>query len=631
MAEPEKMKLESMNVTEEKRKQLKALFPEVFNEHGLDFDQLKRVLGEWVEPVEERFGLHWSGKAKCMRIIQQPSIATLKPLRDESVNFDDTNNLFIEGDNLEVLKLLQKSYFGKVKMIYIDPPYNTGKEFIYPDKYSETLQTYLEYTGQKDAEGRKFSTNTETQGRYHSRWLTMMYPRLYLARNLLTEDGVIFISIDDNEVAHLRALCNLIFGEENFVAELIWRKKTGGGQDSEYFAREHEYIIGYRKTDQFNMQFRTKKVTEKDFNKTKNGRKCKFTKLEKWGAGSYRQDAPSLFYPITTPDGDKFYPSAPNGDEGRWRKRPENLDQTHIHWEKNKQNEWKPYEVEYFDEAKEEKIIKERSIFYDIATTTDAAREQQNMFRKKLFDNSKPTNLIYRLLQLSTQKTDIVLDFFAGSATTAHAVMELNKEDGGNRQYIMVQLPEPCDEKSEALEAGHKTIADVGKERIRRAADKIQKEHNSKPDFNGKTKSDFGLKVFKLAPSNFKVWESDVEKIEDLEQQLSEHINHIMDGSMTEDILYELLLRSGYSLTVPIEKLQLAGKDVFSVAAGELLICLDKELTQELIDAIVEKQPRQVICLDEGFRGNDQLKINAVHTFKIRAQQKESEMVFRTV
>ena len=243
MAEPEKMKLESMDVTEEKRKQLKALFPEVFNEHGVDFDQLKRVLGEWVEPVEERFGLHWSGKANCMRIIQQPSIATLKPLRDESVNFDDTNNLFIEGDNLEVLKLLQKSYFGKVKMIYIDPPYNTGKEFIYPDKYSETLQTYLEYTGQKDAEGRKFSTNTETQGRYHSRWLTMMYPRLYLARNLLTEDGVIFISIDDNEQTNLKALCDQIFGEENFIATLSVQLNPRGRHLDKFIAKNHESIL----------------------------------------------------------------------------------------------------------------------------------------------------------------------------------------------------------------------------------------------------------------------------------------------------------------------------------------------------------------------------------------------------
>jgi adenine-specific DNA-methyltransferase len=285
MTEPQKVDLKSLDIAEERRQKLKELFPEVFREEKIDFDQLKRALGEWVESGKERFGLSWPGKADCMKIIQAPSLATLKPVRDESMNFDDTQNLFIEGDNLEVLKLLQKSYCGKVKMIYIDPPYNTGNEFIYPDDFAETLDTYLEYTGQKDSDGRKFFTNTDTNGRYHSRWLSMMYPRLYLARSLLKNDGIVFISIDDNEQSNLKQLCDQVFGEENFIENIIWRKKSGGGQQDDYFVTEHDYIVCYAKNkDEFKLRSKTAAAKTNGYNQIdlERGQKYKRVKLAKW-------------------------------------------------------------------------------------------------------------------------------------------------------------------------------------------------------------------------------------------------------------------------------------------------------------------------------------------------------------
>ena len=380
--------------------------------------------------------LNWIGKEAVINHHDEVPIHTLTRDRDRSVGAGNeplgTGNLLIEGDNLIALKALLPYYAGRVKCIIVDPPYNTGNEnWIYNDNVnSPTIQKWLRKTVGKLAEDLS----------RHDKWLCMMYPRLCLLHELLRDDGVIFITIDDNEQPNLRLLMNEIFGETNFVANLIWRKKTGGGQDSEYYAREHDYILCYRKSDAYTMKFRTSERTQTEFPRVKNGRKCKFVKLEKWGSNAYKEDRPTMFYPIEDPDGNAFFPQAPDGNDGNWRTRPTALDQDHIHWIK-RSGRWTPYEVIYFDEKQEKaKVLKERSIYYDIATTTNATNEQKSIFGKKVFDNSKPLHLIKRLVLLSTEPDSIVLDSFAGSGTTGHAVLAQNFEDGGNRQFILVEL-----------------------------------------------------------------------------------------------------------------------------------------------------------------------------------------------
>ena len=380
--------------------------------------------------------LNWIGKEAVINHHDEVPIHTLTHDPDRSFGVDNeplgTGNLLIEGDNLIALKALLPYYAGKVKCIIIDPPYNTGNEnWIYDDNVNNpTIQKWL---------GKTVGALAADLSR-HDKWLCMMYPRLCLLHQLLREDGVIFISIDDNEVHHLHVLMNEIFGETNFVANLIWRKKAGGGQDSEYYAREHEYILCYRKSETYAMKFRTSQRTQSEFPKVKNGRKCKFVKLEKWGSNAHREDRPTMFYPIEDPDGNPFFPQAPDRNDGNWRTRPTALDQDHIHWIK-RSGRWTPYEVIYFDEVEDTaRIVKERSIYYDIATTTDATNEQKAIFGKKVFDNSKPLDLIKRLILLSTEPDSIVLDSFAGSATTGHAVLAQNSEDGGNRQFILIEL-----------------------------------------------------------------------------------------------------------------------------------------------------------------------------------------------
>ena len=348
--------------------------------------------------------------------------------RARAPSLDD--NLIIHGDNLHALKALLPRYSGKIKCIYIDPPYNTGNEgWKYNDKVnSPIIKEWLKQNG----------IGTDDLER-HDKWLCMMWPRLQLLKELLADDGVIFVSIDDNEQHHLRMIMNEIFGEENFINMIIWRKKSGGGQDSEYFAGEHDYILCYRKTEKYHMNFRKTEIQESLFNKEKNKRKCRFIKLEKWGSNAYREDRPTMFYPIKDPDGVDFYPKAPDGRDGNWRTRPLNLDNQHIHWEKRK-GRWTPFEVQYLDELNGQlKIIKERTIFYDLATTTDATNEQKNIFSRKIFDNSKPSSLLFRLFKIGGGKDAIILDSFAGSGTTAHAVLDLNKEDGGKRKFILVE------------------------------------------------------------------------------------------------------------------------------------------------------------------------------------------------
>lgn len=626
MTDIEKMDLRSMDIVEEKREKLKELFPEVFSEgQKIDFERLKLTLGESVDVGKERYGMNWPGKADCFKIIQQPSIATLTPAREESIDFDETENLFIEGDNLEVLKLLQKSYFGKVKVIEIDPPYNTGNDFIYPDNYTENLDTYLRYTGQIDDEGRKYSTNTEADGRFHSKWLNMMYPRLFLARNLLREDGVIFIHIDDHEIDNLRKMCDEIFGADNFVATFIWEKRTNR-ENRKVVSFRHDYVICYSKI------------------KTKETKPLKQQPMSDKALSNYKNpdnDPRGLWKsdPATAQAGhgtkSQFYVlKAPNGklhelESGRCWLYTEDVMKSEIEKGRiwfGKNGNGVPRIKTYLDEK--DRGLTPESIWFaeDVSTNEIAKNQLKELFDGiSVFETPKPVDLIKLATQISSDD-GIVLDIFAGSCVTAHAILELNNEN--NYKFIMVQLPEPTDENSEAFKAGYKTIADIGKERIRRVIKKIKEEQEEKKDLfsDDKSKLDLGFKVFKLEPSNFKLWNDQVAKEKDaIKNQLEMFVEHINPKSSQEDILYELLLKSGFHLTTKIEQLNIVDKTVFSIDEGAMLICLEKDLTPEVIKAMADKKPVRVICLDEGFHGNDQLKTNAVQIMK------SSDIAFRTV
>lgn len=617
--EPEKLDLSSHDIAEDKRQELLRLFPEVRTEGGkLDIDRLKLALGESADVGKERYGMTWPGKADCFKTIQMPSLATLRPCPEESVNFDRTENLIIEGDNLEVLKLLQKSYLGKIKMIYIDPPYNTGNDFIYPDNYSESLQTYLEYTGQVDAEGKKFSTNAETDGRFHSKWLNMMYPRLYLARNLLRDDGVIFVSCDDNEIHNLKALMNEVFGEENFVANIIWQKVYAPKNSARHFSEDHDYIVTYaRHADTWRPEL-LPRTEDQD---------AHYANPDNDPRGPWRADGMSGrnyyskgIYSIRCPS-ERVIDGPPQGrywiySEEKFKE----LDADHrIWWGEHGNNN--PAVKRFLSEVKQGRVPQTLWTYEEVGHTQDAKKQlMENVAFEQtdnVLDTVKPTGLIRRMLQISTrpQETDIVLDFFAGSGSTGHAILEENLGDGGNRRFILVQLPEPLPKPESRL----KTIADITKERIRQVITERNKEDESKLPDGRSQKQDLGFKLFKLAESNLKPWNAEApHEVGSLEKQLDLHVDHIREGRTVEDLLYEILLKSGYPLTTTVEVLQLAGKPVHSVSGGLLFVCLERELTLELIRAMAEKKPERVVCLDEGFAGNDQLKANAVQIFKTK-------------
>ncbi len=633
MSEIEKFPLTSMDITEEQKQKLKQLFPEVFTEGDkIDWDKLRLTLGETVDVGKERFGMNWPGKADCFKIIQQPSLATLIPARDESINFDSTENLFIEGDNLEVLKLLQKSYLGKIKVIYIDPPYNTGNDFIYPDNYSESLETYLAYTGQVDSEGRKFSTNTDTEGRFHSKWMNMMYPRLFLAKNLLKDDGVIFISIDDSEVKNLRSICDDIFGEENFIAELIW--DLGTGTAAGHFTRAHEYILVFARDKNTLSNFRyygdDDIISERAIKKISKGNPASRITfpptIEYEGGDRIFRDQLGVAEVVKIIDGEMIFKKGKLSKEvtleAGWAMRNQILS-----WLDGKETfDSKGQRVKrfFFDKngvlqyEKERGFINPQSVLRKIASTRKGSSEIENLMGGRFFEFPKPVDLLKFIIQTVSYQ-DIVLDYFAGSCTTAQAILELNKKNGGNRKFICAQLPEPTNENSEAYQAGYKSIADIGKERIRRVIKKIEEEQKQNVDMFKEENPplDLGFKVFKLAPSNFSSWDANVDKTaEAIGKQLELHITHISESADQEAILYELLLKSGFELTTKIEKLEIEGKAVFSIGEGELLICLERALTNELIKAMAERKPVRVICLDEGFQNNDQLKTNAALIMK---------------
>ena len=598
---------------------LKLLFPEAFTEDKVDFERLKQALGGAIQTDRERYGLTWAGKSSAIHVLQSLSVGTLKPDREASVNFDTTENLIIEGDNLEVLKLLQKSYFGKVKMIYIDPPYNTGNEFIYPDNFREGLAEYLRYSGQTSEEGTATTSNKDTDGRFHSKWLSMMYPRIFLAKNLLREDGVIFVSIDDHEVHNLRLMMNEIFGEENFIASIAWEKRSGPPNDKT-IGEVHEYIIVYAKSSA-SIHLALLPRSDED--------KSRFTNSDHdprgpWVAGDLSANAKggrfvqSLYYEIVNPvTGQKHLP--PQGACWRFsRDRVEELIKDgRIFF--GSENLGRPKTKRYLNEVRDGLTIP--TIWKNFATNAHARDEIFSLFQdNSAFETPKPKKLIKRMVEIGTEGEDIVLDFFAGSGTTAQAVLEVNEEDGGNRKFILVQLPE------ETGNTQFSTIADITRERVRRVIQRMDQADDGKLPLESGHAPDRGFKALRLAASNFKIWEGAEGKDGDaIAAQLELFADNLLPGATTEDILFEILLKAGYDLNVPCNEISIAGHRVYSVADGLHLICLERDITREAVDAIIKLNPVGVICLDKAFHGDDALLTNTL------LQMQDAEIIFQTI
>lgn len=597
------------DIAEENIDKLKQLFPEVFTEDKIDFGKLQQVLGEYVEDSNECYNFTWNGKGRALRLSQTPSLGTLRPCKEESKDWDTTQNLYIEGDNLEVLKLLQKSYYGKVKMIYIDPPYNTGKDFVYKDDFHDSLENYKRITGQVDGNGMVISTNTETSGRYHTDWLNMMYPRLRLARNLLSDDGAIFISIDDNEVENIKKICNEVFGEDNFVDTLIWKKLYGGKNDCQWFASYHDYILVYAKTKMNwypNLLPRDEKQNDRYKNPDNDPR-------GPWTSADFSQfgPTPNCVYEIVAPDGTVYYPK-----EGkRWITTYDSYlklrSEGRIWFGENGGN--MPRLKRYLSEVKDGISQSTFLDFTEVGHSDEANKELKDLLNGKYFDYPKPSRLLYRLSYLGTDKDSIILDFFSGSASTAHAVMQLNAEDGGNRKFIMIQLPEPTDEKSEAYKAGYMNICEIGKERIRRAGEKIKEEKGLEAQ-----NLDIGFKVLKLDTSNIRKWQPDYDNFE---QSILDYVDNYVEGRTELDVVYEIMLKYGLDLTYPVDEFTISNKKVYSIGFGMLMICLDDEITTEVARGILAKikelspESSRVVFKDNGFK-TDSNKTNIKEILK---------------
>ena len=637
----DKLRMQTANKADDNFKKLAAMFPnavtETINENGevvraIDKDVLMQEIScKVVDGNEERYQFTWPDKKKSVLLANAPINKTLRPVRENetvptgadsegkpycstgSVDFDTTENLYIEGDKLEVLKLLQETYLGKIKMIYIDPPYNTGNDFVYNDEFGIRSEEWNGISGNYDADGNQIvgalERNTEANGRFHTDWLNMLYPRLKLAKDLLRDDGVIFISIDDNEVENLKKVCGEVFGEGNFVAIINW-KGRGGRQDSKYYAAVHEYILCYAKQREYFVageEIKSGDVYPK-YDKEK-GRYYKTQLLRKWGSNSRREDRPNLFYPITAPDGTEVYPVVAVRDsqrpsicekiDGRWRHgastMEKNIKNGLVEFVKQDDGTWIPYEKIFAPLEGEEKTKKYTTW---IDETNDGAKGIKDLFGSTVFDYPKSPNLLVRFLKMAgVESGDIILDFFSGSATTAHAVMQLNAEDGGHRKFIMVQLPEKCDEKSEAYKAGYKTICEIGKERIRRAGKKIREENADNSSLlTPNSKLDTGFRVLKCDTSNMKdVYYNPAEYEVNMFSRLEDNIK---EDRTPEDLLFQVMLDLGVLLSSKIEETTIAGKKVFNVEDNYLIACFDSDVSEETIKAIAKQKPYYFVMRD---------------------------------
>ena len=612
--------MHSPNLTQDHIARIRDLFPncvtEARDENGkiklaVDFDILKQELSDSiVDGAQERYHLNWPGKREALLTANAPIAKTLRPCREESVDFDTTKNLFIEGDNLDALKLLQETYLGKVKMIYIDPPYNTGNDFIYEDDFAEDAEEFLRKSNQKDEEGNRLLANTEANGRFHSDWLSMIYCRVKLACNLLADDGAIFISIDDNEQANLKKVCDEILGSNNFVADLVWKKRVSPANDSQWYSSDHEYICVYAKTKEKWSPNKTLRTEEHD----KYYKNPDNDPRGLWNSAAYtcnksKSERPNLFYAITNPHtGEEVWPN----ENAVWaysqQTHQEHVKQNILYWGGDGKSK-SPRKKQYLTEAKP---VVPRSVwdYQEVGSTQTATTESRDLFGGASFSYPKSVGLLKKIIYQGTSKDDLILDFFAGSSTTAHALFQLNAEDGGNRKFIMVQLPEATEEKSEAFKTGYKNIAEISKERIRRAGQKIL-EGECHKDWN----KDAGFRVLKIDTSNMD--EKFYKKVADEWKQddLLTAVDYIRQDRTPEDLLFQVLLDWGVDLTLPITQKTVQGKTVFFVDNNALVACFDTGVTEELVKELAESKPLRVVFRDNGFV-SDAVKINAEQIFK---------------
>lgn len=621
----------SLDVAEDKKKQLKQLFPEVFTEDHIDFEKLKLAMGEDALAGTERYELTWPGKYEAFKEIQKQTTATLIPDREGSVNFDNSENIFIEGENLEVLRVLQKSYYGKIKMIYIDPPYNTGNDhFVYPDDYAERLDEYQKRAGIKNDEGflnkqDLWKKNTKENGQFHSVWLSMMYPRLYLARNLLREDGVIFVSIDDTECANLRILMDSVFGAENFIVNIVWQKKQSPQNDATYFSSMHDYILVYAK--QAKTQKNDPQGWERNLFARSDKQKSRYQNIDDDSRGAWAsvdctsnktsEQRPNLYYPVVNPiTKEEVWPSRQRVWRYEKNKFEKLISENRIWWGEDGSNF--PRQKRFLLEVQDGIVPASWWPREFAGDNQGAKREIRNIFSGEDvdFDTPKPTKLLERILQVSTnaKDEDIVLDFFSGSASFAHAVLELNKKDQGNRKFICIQLPEKIDIESSTYKSGYATIADIAKSRITRAISALAKQHDLNPEFFRTTNnSNLGFKSFRLSHSNFKTWRPDIEGEDAVLSQLDAFQDRLEDSSSIEPLIYEILLKSGIPLTVGIEAHTVTheGKESsFHVIEDARLVLALESFNSSLIEQVKKIAPQTVVTLDSLFEGDDAFMTN---------------------
>jgi adenine-specific DNA-methyltransferase len=629
----EKLELKTPDFTNKNIKKIAELFPnclrEKRNESGelelsIDFDTLRQELSDSiVEGSQERYSLNWPGKREALVTANTPISKTLRPCREESLDFDNTKNIFIEGDNLDALKILQETYLSKVKMIYIDPPYNTGNDFIYNDNFTADKDEYDVDSGQRDEEGGRLVANPDSNGRYHSDWLSMIYPRLKLARNLLCDDGVIFISMDENEVHNLRKVCDEVFGENNFQTDISWQKRYTRSNNTVDFTTVVEHIIVYSRSSEFvvNLLPRSKEADDRYTNPDSDSRGV-------WKGASFLNPAtpsqrPNLCYPITNPITKEVTTPTTNAwrrSEGEYFKLLKN---ELLYWGKDGKQPIPSIKM-FLYEARGLTPIN----FWDhgyAGNTDQGTAELQELMGAKVFDNPKPSKLIYRCLEHGTDDSDIILDFFSGSGTTAHAVMQLNAEDSGTRQCISVQLPEVTNDKSEAFKAGYKTIAEISKERIRRAGKKIKEENAGK---EGVEIFDTGFRVFKIDSTN--MVDVHVSPDEASPDMFDAHVGNIKKDRSSEDLLFQVLLDWGVDLSLSIVREEIAGKEVFFVDGNALVACFDDGIDEEFVTELAIRKPLRVVFRDDGFgsgKDGDSVKINVEQVFKLKSPATDIKVI----
>lgn len=614
----DKLRMQSSNGVEDNITKIAQLFPDCVTEtvdersgqpkHLIDFEKLKQNLSDSVMSERaERYQFTWPDKSKAILLANSPINATLRPCREDSVDFDNTQNLYIEGDNLDVLKCLKETYLHKVKMIYIDPPYNTGNDFVYEDDFAQSSEEYLANSGQFDEQGNRMFTNAESNGRFHTDWLNMIYPRLKVARDLLTDDGVIFISIDDNEVENLRKVCDEVFGESNCIAQLIWEKKYTIANDAKYFSDVHDYILCYSKKKEFFHIGKLPRTAQMNaaYKNPDNHPKgpWKATPLH---ARSGSDSNANFSY--TFKNGVVFTP--PTGRFSAYSKETlKAMDDNNEIWF-GKDGKSIPSRKTFLCDLKNDGVVPRTIISYsEGGHNHEADEEMKKLMEKKVFTSPKPTKLLHLLLTLgNTNKEAIILDFFSGSATTAHAVMRLNSEDGGNRKFIMVQLPEKTDEKSEAFKAGYKNICEIGKERIRRAGKKIKEESPSTTQ-----DLDTGFRVLKLDSTNM---QDICYSPKDISQaDLFSQVDNVKPDRTGEDLLFQVMLELGATLDSKIETTMVAGKTIYNVAEGYLVACFDPNVTDEVVKAIAQMQPAYAVLRDTSMK-DDSTATNFEQIFK---------------